>query len=144
MLCAILALIAAGCFVFMVVAILISLQLSDKLHTVERELERPETDLRRGASDSLAREIGKGDALSDSQKANAGRLDHALGADTIAALTHSPNGHAGFLSRVDTVPGYGVGLFPFLNALSTHARRFCFPGPIFPPGPGPCVIHLSS
>ena len=40
MLCAILALIAAGCFVFMVVAILISLQLSDKLHRVERELER--------------------------------------------------------------------------------------------------------
>ena len=40
MLCAILALIAAGCFVFMVVAILIALQLSDKLHRVERELER--------------------------------------------------------------------------------------------------------
>jgi hypothetical protein len=40
MLCAILALIAAGCFVFMVVAILISLQLSDKLHRVERELGR--------------------------------------------------------------------------------------------------------
>jgi hypothetical protein len=40
MLCAILALIAAGCFVFMVVAILISLQLSDKLHRAERELER--------------------------------------------------------------------------------------------------------
>jgi hypothetical protein len=40
MLCAILALIAAGCFVFMVVAIVISLQLSDKLHRVERELER--------------------------------------------------------------------------------------------------------
>jgi hypothetical protein len=40
MLCAILALIAAGCFVFMVVAIIISLQLSDKLHRVERELER--------------------------------------------------------------------------------------------------------
>jgi hypothetical protein len=40
MLCVILALIAAGCFVFMVVAILISLQLSDKLHRVERELER--------------------------------------------------------------------------------------------------------
>ena len=40
MLCAILALIAAGCFVLMVVAILISLQLSDKLHRVERELER--------------------------------------------------------------------------------------------------------
>ena len=40
MVCAILALIAAGCFVFMVVAILISLQLSDKLHRVERELER--------------------------------------------------------------------------------------------------------
>ena len=40
MLCAILALIAARCFVFMVVAILISLQLSDKLHRVERELER--------------------------------------------------------------------------------------------------------
>ena len=39
MLCAILALIAAGCFVLMVVAILISLQLSDKLHRVERELE---------------------------------------------------------------------------------------------------------
>jgi hypothetical protein len=39
MVCAILALIAAGCFVFMVVAILISLQLSDKLHRVERELE---------------------------------------------------------------------------------------------------------
>ena len=60
MLCAILALIAAGCFVFMVVAILISLQLSDKLHRVERELRRQETDLRRGPSDSLAREIGKG------------------------------------------------------------------------------------
>ena len=40
MLCAILALIAAGCFVFMVVAILISFQVSDKLHRVERELER--------------------------------------------------------------------------------------------------------
>ena len=40
MLCAILALIAAGCFVFMVVAILISFQLSDKLHRAERELER--------------------------------------------------------------------------------------------------------
>ena len=40
MLCAILALIAAGCFVLMVVAILISLQLSDKLHRAERELER--------------------------------------------------------------------------------------------------------
>ena len=40
MLCAILALIAAGCFVFMVVAILIALQLSDKLHRAERELER--------------------------------------------------------------------------------------------------------
>jgi hypothetical protein len=39
-LCAILALIAAGCFVFMVVAILISLQLSDKLNRAERELER--------------------------------------------------------------------------------------------------------
>jgi hypothetical protein len=57
MLCAILALIATGCFVFMVVAILISLQLSDKLHRVERELRRQETDLRRGPSDSLAREI---------------------------------------------------------------------------------------
>ena len=40
MVCAILALIAAGCFVFMVVAILIALQLNDKLHRVERELER--------------------------------------------------------------------------------------------------------
>jgi len=40
MLCAIVALVAAGCFVFMVVAILISLQLSNKLHRVERELER--------------------------------------------------------------------------------------------------------
>ena len=40
MLCAILGLIAAGCFVLMVVAILISLQLSDKLNRVERELER--------------------------------------------------------------------------------------------------------
>ena len=40
MLCAILALIAAGCFVFMVVAIVISLQLSDKFHRAERELER--------------------------------------------------------------------------------------------------------
>ncbi len=40
MLCAIVALIAAGCFVFMVVAILISLQLSDKLQRAERELER--------------------------------------------------------------------------------------------------------
>jgi uncharacterized integral membrane protein len=40
MLCAILALVAGACFVFMVVAILISLQLSDKLHRVERELER--------------------------------------------------------------------------------------------------------
>ena len=40
MLCAILALIAAGCFVLMVVAILISLQLSDKLQRAERELER--------------------------------------------------------------------------------------------------------
>ena len=40
MLCAILALIAAGCFVLMVVAILISLQLSEKLHRAERELER--------------------------------------------------------------------------------------------------------
>ena len=40
MLCAILALIAAGCFVFMVVAILIALQLSDKLQRAERELER--------------------------------------------------------------------------------------------------------
>ena len=40
MLCAILALIAAGCFVFMVVAILISLQLSDKFHRAEREIER--------------------------------------------------------------------------------------------------------
>jgi len=40
MLCAILALIAAGCFVFMVVAILICLQLSDKLQRAERELER--------------------------------------------------------------------------------------------------------
>ena len=40
MLCALLALIAAGCFVLMVVAILISLQLSDKLQRAERELER--------------------------------------------------------------------------------------------------------
>jgi hypothetical protein len=40
MLCAIVALIAAGCFVFMVVAILISLQLSDNLQRAERELER--------------------------------------------------------------------------------------------------------
>ena len=40
MLCAILALIATGSFVLMVVAILIALQLSDKLHRVERELER--------------------------------------------------------------------------------------------------------
>ena len=40
MLCAILALIAAGCFVLMVVAILKSLQLSDKLQRAERELER--------------------------------------------------------------------------------------------------------
>ena len=40
MLCAILALIAAGCFVFMVVAILMSLRLSDKLQRAERELER--------------------------------------------------------------------------------------------------------
>jgi hypothetical protein len=40
MLCAILALIGAGCFVLMVVAILISLQLSDKLHRAECELER--------------------------------------------------------------------------------------------------------
>jgi hypothetical protein len=40
MLCTTLAVIAAGCFVFMVVAILISLQLSDKLHRAERELER--------------------------------------------------------------------------------------------------------
>ena len=38
--CAILALIAAGSFVFMVVAILKALQLSDKLHRAERELER--------------------------------------------------------------------------------------------------------
>jgi hypothetical protein len=42
MLCAILALIAAGCFVLMVVAILIALQISDKLHRAERELERQE------------------------------------------------------------------------------------------------------
>ena len=67
MLCAILALIAAGCFVFMVVAILICLQLSDKLHRAERELET-ETDLRRGPCDPLAREINKRDALSDSEK----------------------------------------------------------------------------
>jgi hypothetical protein len=40
MLCAILALIAAGCFVFMVVAILTTLQVSDKLHRAECELER--------------------------------------------------------------------------------------------------------
>ena len=40
MLCSILALIAAGSFVFMVVAIVIALQLSDKLHREERELER--------------------------------------------------------------------------------------------------------
>jgi hypothetical protein len=40
MLCAILALTAAGCFVFMVVAILTSFQLSDKLHRAERELVR--------------------------------------------------------------------------------------------------------
>ena len=40
MLCAILALIAAGCFVFMVVAILIALQLSDKLQRAQHELER--------------------------------------------------------------------------------------------------------
>jgi hypothetical protein len=40
MLCATLAVIAAGCFVLMVVAILISLRLSDKLHRAERELER--------------------------------------------------------------------------------------------------------
>jgi len=40
MVCAILALIAAGCFVFMVVVILIALQLNDKLHRAQRELER--------------------------------------------------------------------------------------------------------
>ena len=40
MVCAILALIAAGSFVFMVAVILISLQLSDTLSRVERELER--------------------------------------------------------------------------------------------------------
>ena len=40
MLCATLAVIAAGCFVLMVVAILISLQLNDKLHRAQRELER--------------------------------------------------------------------------------------------------------
>ena len=40
MLCAILGLIAAGCFVLMLVAILISLQLSDTISRVERELER--------------------------------------------------------------------------------------------------------
>jgi hypothetical protein len=40
MLCTILGLIAAGCFVLMLVAILISLQLSDTLSRVERELER--------------------------------------------------------------------------------------------------------
>jgi hypothetical protein len=40
MVCAILALIATGCFVFIAVAILIALQLSDKLHRVERELDR--------------------------------------------------------------------------------------------------------
>jgi tRNA(Ile)-lysidine synthase TilS/MesJ len=60
MLCAILALIAAGCFVFMVVAIVISLQLSDKLHRVERELERQKRTPPRGSPDSLAREIRKG------------------------------------------------------------------------------------
>ena len=40
MLCAILALVAAGCFVLMVVAILISLQLSDELQRAQHELER--------------------------------------------------------------------------------------------------------
>ena len=64
MLCAILALIAAGCFVFIVVALVISLQLSDKLHRVERELERlkrtPLEDPPRGSPDSLAREIRSG------------------------------------------------------------------------------------
>jgi len=40
MLCAFLALIAAGCFVFMIVALLVALRLSDKLHRAERELQR--------------------------------------------------------------------------------------------------------
>src|SRR5215212_11901009 len=47
-----------------------------------------ETDPRRGPSDSLAREISKRDALSDSEKANTGWLDHAGGGhDSIYILS---------------------------------------------------------